>query len=99
MDDRNFATLPVAVYGFVLFMCGVAYFILARRLIKLNGPDSKLAQAVGDDWKGRISPVLYVAGIVTAFISPWIAGGFYVLVALLWLIPDRRIEQVMRRQG
>ena len=97
MDQSSFATIPVAVYGLVLFMSGLAFYIVARRLVWLNGPDSKLARALGDDWKGKISPVLYIVGIASAFLSPWVANGFYVLVALMWLIPDRRIEQAIRR--
>jgi uncharacterized membrane protein len=97
MDESQFATTTVAVYGFILLMCGVAYYILERRLVALHGPQSRLKQALGSDWKANISPVLYIAGIVTAFISPWIACGFYALVALMWLVPDQRIERAMKR--
>jgi uncharacterized membrane protein len=96
MDESKFATMTVAVYGFILLMCGVAYYILERRLVGLHGPDTALKQALGSDWKANISPVLYIVGIVSAFISPWIACGFYVLVALMWLIPDPRIERELK---
>jgi hypothetical protein len=75
-------------------MAAIAYFILQKRILHLDGPDSVLAKAVGKDFKGKISPVLYLVGIPSAFISPWIAGAFYVIVALMWIVPDRRIEGV-----
>ena len=93
MGETHFATVPVVVYGVVLLMAGVAYYIVVRRLVALHGPDSTLAQALGRDWKGTISPVLYVLGIASAFIHPYVACGIYALVALMWFVPDRRIER------
>jgi TMEM175 potassium channel family protein len=94
MGENSFAATPVAVYGVVLLMAAIAYFILQRRILHLDGPESVLATAVGKDLKGKISPVLYLVAIPSAFISPWIAGAFYVIVALMWIVPDRRIEAV-----
>jgi TMEM175 potassium channel family protein len=92
MGANDFAPLPVAVYGVVLFLAGVSYFILQRVLIADQGEASPLAEAVGRDLKGKISPVLYAIAIPLAFVLKWLAGVIYVAVALLWLIPDRRIE-------
>lgn len=93
MGENHFATLPVAVYGLNLLACAIAYTILVSVIIALHGPQSELADAVGKDWKGKVSLVAYVAGIVLAFVSPWISGTLYIAVALMWLIPDRRIEK------
>jgi uncharacterized membrane protein len=95
VGENHLAPTPVAVYGFVLLMAAIAYFILQRSIIVQQGPNSLLAAAVGNDWKGKISPVLYLAAVPLAFVSPWIAIGLYVFVALLWLVPDRRIERVL----
>ena len=90
---ENFSELPVALYGVVLLMAAIAYYILVRTLIAHHGSDSHLAIAIGDDLKGKISVVLYVAGLVLAFVHPWIASSVYIIVAIMWLIPDRRIEK------
>jgi len=95
MGENHFAAWPVAVYGAVLLLAAVAYFILTRELIALHGRDSTLATALGSDLKGKASLVLYAAAIPLAFWHPWIACALYVLVAVLWLIPDRRIEAVL----
>jgi uncharacterized membrane protein len=95
MGATRFASAPVAVYGIVLLCAAIAYFILTRVLIAHHGTDSALAAAVGRDRKGKISIVIYAAGIVLAPTAPWLAGGLYALVALMWLVPDRRIEQVL----
>jgi uncharacterized membrane protein len=95
MGENDFASLPMAAYGFVLVMAGIAYFILVRALIAVQGLDSRLAQAVQRDFKGKISVVIYLIAIPLAFVSTWLSGGLYVLVAVIWLIPDRRIENVM----
>jgi uncharacterized membrane protein len=95
MGENHFDKTPTAVYGAVLLMAGVAYFILQRTIIVDQGPGSLLAAAVGSDWKGKLSPVLYLAAIPLAFVSPWIAEGIYVLVALIWIVPDRRIERML----
>ena len=93
MSQNHFATIPVAVYGVVLLMCGVAYYVLAQTIIRSQGPESKLKRLLGNDWKGQISPFLYLAAIGLAFVIPTIAEGLYALVALIWFIPDRRIER------
>ncbi len=95
MGENHFAALPVAVYGALLFFASLAYFILVRALISLHGRDSTLATALGGDFKGRISIVLYAAAIPLAFLSPWISCGLYVTVAIMWLVPDRRIEKAL----
>jgi len=92
--ESGFAAVPTAVYGFVLLSAGVAYFVLARLIIAHEGPDSKLAEAFGRDVKGKISIVLYAIAIVLALVAPpWTAAVIYVLVALVWLVPDPRIER------
>ena len=95
MGENHFAALPVALYGLVLFMAACAYFILARALAAHHGKDSKLARALGKDFKGITSLVIYAVAVVVAWFSPAAAGSLYVLVALIWLVPDRRIEKVL----
>src|SRR5216117_35940 len=99
MGENHLAAIPTAVYGLVLLMAAIAYYVLQRTIIAKGGHDSLLAQAIGKDRKGKLSPLLYVAAIPLAFVSPWIAGGIYVFVALLWLIPDRRIERKLEERG
>jgi uncharacterized membrane protein len=93
MGENHFDQWPVALYGVVMLMSGVAYYILSRALIRHHGPDSALREAVGKDLKGQLSLVFYVAGIALSFVNRWAALGVYVAVALWWLIPDRRIER------
>ena len=93
MGENHFAPLPTALYGVVLLMAAVAYWLLQYTLIAAEGRESLLKTASGVDFKGKISPVLYLAGIVMAFVSEWVAGALYVAVALMWLVPDRRIER------
>jgi len=95
MGENHLAPAPTAVYGFVLLMAAIAYYVLQRAIIARQGPGSLLASAIGSDWKGKLSPVLYLSAIPLAFVHPWIANGLYLLVALLWLVPDRRIERVL----
>lgn len=97
MGKNDFAAWPVALYGMVLLLAAVAYFILARTLISLHGKDSVLAAALGRDFKGKVSVLIYFAAIPLAFVNAWLACGLYVLVAVMWLIPDRRIEKTMAR--
>ena len=97
IGENHVAPTPVAVYGFVLLMAAIAYYILQCAIIARQGRESLLAAALGRDWKGKLSPALYLAAIPLAFVSPWIASGLYVLVALLWLVPDRRIERVLEQ--
>jgi uncharacterized membrane protein len=95
MGENHFAPLPTALYGGALLMAGVAYWILARTIIAVEGKDSLLARALGKDHKGNISVVLYAIAIPLAFVNQWIAEALYVVVALMWLIPDTRIEKVL----
>jgi uncharacterized membrane protein len=95
LAENSVAPWPVAVYGIVLLLCGVSFTILAAALVRRQGRDSTLARAVGSDRKGRLSIALYMAGIGLAFIEPWLSIAIYVVVALLWLVPDRRIERVI----
>jgi uncharacterized membrane protein len=95
MGANHLAPTPTAVYGFVLLMAATAYYILQRAIIRQQGYNSILAAAIGRDWKGKLSPMLYLAAIPLAFVSPWIASGLYVFVAFIWLVPDRRIERVL----
>lgn len=98
MGANHFAAAPTALYGAVLLMAAIAYWVLQQTIIAAQGRDSVLKAAVGRDLKGKISPVLYIIAIPLAFLSQWIAGGIYVLVALIWLVPDRRIEQALGSQ-
>jgi len=93
--EHHLASLPTGLYGFVLLMAAIAYWILQRVLTRHHEANALLAKAVGRDWKGNLSPVLYVVGIALSFYRPWIATLIYAAVALLWLVPDRRIERVM----
>lgn len=93
MGENHFAAAPSALYGLVLLMAGIAYLILQQAIITSQGRDSLLKKAVRRDWKGKLSQVLYLAAICAAFWFHWLSQGIYVLVALLWLIPDRRIER------
>jgi uncharacterized membrane protein len=95
MDDTSFASLPTASYGVDLVLCAVSYILLQRSLVKCNGPESKLARAVGAvDLKSIVSLLTYLAAIPLAFVHPWISLGLYIVVAMVWFIPDRRIESI-----
>ena len=95
LGENHFAPAPTAVYGVLLLAASLAYWVLQRAILAVQGPDSRLAAAIGGDLKGRLSPVFYTLAVVFAFVRPWIADGLYVLVALMWLVPDRRIERVV----
>jgi uncharacterized membrane protein len=95
MGENHFAAAPSAIYGGVLLMAAVAYWILQQLIIASQGHGSLLKKAVGSDWKGKISPLIYMIAILMAFWSPRISQGLYVLVALVWLVPDRRIERAL----
>ncbi len=97
MGENHFAATPAALYGVVLLMAAIAYWILQRLIITAQGRDSLLRRAVGRDWKGKVSPALYAIAIAMAFRSKWVSLGLYVLVALMWLVPDPRIERVVAR--
>ncbi|MDD5563957.1 MAG: TMEM175 family protein [Thermoanaerobaculaceae bacterium] len=92
MGENHFAAVPTAAYGAVLLMAAVAYTILEKAIIAEQGPGSRLAAAVGTDLKGKLSIALYAAAIALAFVNQWISDGLYIVVALMWLVPDRRIE-------
>jgi uncharacterized membrane protein len=98
MGENHFAALPAAAYGVVLLMAAIAYWILQQRIIASQGEGSVLKRAIGSDWKGKLSPVLYVVAITLAFPSPRASVAIYVLVALMWVVPDRRIERVLAGQ-
>lgn len=95
MGENNFKSAPTALYGVVLLMASIAYWILQRTIIVSQGDDSLLAKAIGNDIKGKVSPILYAVAIVSSFSEQLIAGLIYVFVALMWLVPDRRIERIL----
>jgi TMEM175 potassium channel family protein len=95
MGENHFEAAPTALYGVVLLMAGIAYWVLQWTILKRQGSDSVLAEATAHDLKGKLSPVLYVVAIPLAFVHPWMAGALYVAVALMWLIPDTRIEHAL----
>ena len=99
IGENHVAPMPMAFYGFVLLMAGIAYYILQCAIIAREGRNSLLAQALGRDWKGKLSPVIYLAGMPLAFVDPWISSALYVFAALLWLIPDRRIERALQTRN
>jgi uncharacterized membrane protein len=98
MGENHFAPIPVALYGIVLLLAAIAYYILQTLILKKHGKQSILAKAIGNDFKGKISPILYVVGIFSTWFSPAFAGGIYALVAFIWLIPDKRIERILNEK-
>ena len=98
MGENEFAALPTALYGLVLLLAAIAYWILQGRIIAAQGEESLLRRAIGGDWKGKLSPMLYATAIVVAFRWRWLSLTLYVLAALIWLVPDRRIERELARQ-
>ncbi len=94
MGENSFSSQTLALYGVILLMAGIAYYILQTLILINHGKDSRLAKAIGSDFKGKASPILYVIAIASTLYSQWIAGGLYILVALMWLIPDKRIEKI-----
>jgi len=99
MGENRFSSLPTALYGVVLLLAAIAYYILQATIISAQGPGSRLAAALGKDLKGKISPVLYLVAIGFAFFNQWISDALYVAVALLWLVPDRRIESRLGKEA
>jgi uncharacterized membrane protein len=99
MGENHFAPAPTALYGFVLLMAAIANWVLQQLIIASQGPDSLLKRAVRTDWKGKLSPFFYLAAIPLAFWSEWISEALYVFVALIWLVPDRRIERILSREN
>ncbi len=96
IGENHFAPLPMAFYGGILFMAAIAYWMLQQTIIAAQGPSSVLRAAVGRDWKGKVSPLLYAGAVAASFFAPWLAGAVYVGVALMWLVPDRRIARVLQ---
>jgi uncharacterized membrane protein len=99
MGENHFAAIPSALYGGVLLAAAIAFLILQQTIIAAQGVESPLKAAIGTDWKGKLSPVLYALAILSTFFWSWVAQALYVLVALIWLVPDRRIEGSLRRDG
>lgn len=95
MGENHFAAMPTAIYGFILLMAAISYYILQQLIIRADGKDSVLKRAVGSDWKGKLSPAFYIAGIISAHFVPLLGVSFYVAVALIWLVPDKRIERTL----
>jgi len=99
MGTESFAPVPTALYGLVLLLSALAYWVLVRTILAAASEDSVLARAIGDDLKGKLSLAFYAAAIAAAFFRPWIAGALYGLVALMWLVPDRRIERALAERS
>jgi len=99
IGENHVDSMPTAFYGVILLMAAIAYYILQRAIIAKQGPESLLAAAIGRDWKGKLSPALYLAAIPLSFVYPWIGNAVYVFVALLWFVPDRRIERALEKRN
>jgi TMEM175 potassium channel family protein len=99
LGEGRLAPVPTAFYGAVLLMAAIAWYILQCAILANEGRQSALASALGRDWKGKLSPVIYVTAIAVSFVSPWVSSALYTSVACLWLIPDRRFEQAVRRRS
>jgi len=99
IGENHFDPIPMAMYGIVLLMAAIAYFILQATIIRAQGEHSLLARAVGNDIKGKMSPIIYLLAIASNFVSQWISGALYILVALIWLIPDKRIEIILKDES
>ena len=97
MDETRFAVVPVMVYGIDLLLCALAWFIMQQLVFRLEGADSLVRRAVGADFKGKVSPGLYIVGIGLSLVNPWIGVALYTVVAVLWLVPDRRFEAAVTR--
>jgi uncharacterized membrane protein len=98
MGENHFAPMPSALYGLVLLMAACAYWLLQQTIIASEGPTSVLRSAIGPDWKGKLSPLAYIVAIGSTLVTAWVAQAIYVAVALIWLVPDRRIERALRGQ-
>ncbi|HQZ39646.1 MAG TPA: TMEM175 family protein [Vicinamibacterales bacterium] len=99
MGENHFAALPSVLYGFVLSAAAIAYWILQQTIISVQGADSVLRRAIGSDWKGKLSPGLYLLAILLTFFAPWMAQVIYLAVAVLWIVPDRRIERTLEHDA
>jgi len=98
MGENHFGPVPSAVYGVVLMACAMSWFVLQTLIVRAQGEDGLLKRALGSDWKGKLSPLLYLAGIVSSFCVPGLAQAIYLIAALIWLVPDRRIEKTLVRE-
>lgn len=96
MGESHFAATPTALYGIILMLAALSYSLLQGSILSQHARDSSFAAAMGKDWKGKLSPLFYLSAVLTAYVSPWISGVFFVLVAVLWFVPDKRIEQALR---
>ncbi|TVX99186.1 TMEM175 family protein [Cohnella terricola] len=97
MGESHFAATPTALYGIVLLLAATSYWLLQRAIIKQHPTDSTFVSSMGNDWKVKLSPVLYLTAVLTAYLSPWVSGSFFVLVAAIWFFPDKRIEHALRK--
>ena len=98
MGENHFVAAPVALYGIVLLMCGISYWLLVKVLLRHHGKDSLLAASIGNDFKGKISIIIYILGVLISFYNSWISMGLYTVVALIWFIPDTRIEKRIEKE-
>lgn len=98
MGESHFAATPTALYGFILLLAALSYWLLQRSIVNQHSSDSSFFLAMGTDWKAKVSPILYLAAALTAYVSPWIAGFFFVLVAAIWFMPDKRIEHALKER-
>lgn len=98
MGENHFVAAPVALYGIVLLMCGISYWLLVKALLRHHGKDSLLASSIGNDFKGKISIIIYILGVLISFYNSWISMGLYTVVALIWFIPDTRIEKRIEKE-
>jgi uncharacterized membrane protein len=98
MGENHFVAAPVALYGIVLLMCGISYWLLVKALLRHHGKDSLLASSIGNDFKGKISIIIYILGVLISFYNSWISMGLYTVVALIWFIPDSRIEKRIEKE-
>ncbi|SEU09640.1 Uncharacterized membrane protein [Paenibacillus sp. NFR01] len=98
MGESHFAATPTALYGIILLLAAFSYWLLQRGIIRQHSSDSTIAQGFGKDLKGKLSPLLYLTAVLTAYVSPWISGFFFVLVAVIWFVPDKRIEQALHNK-
>lgn len=96
MGENRFAATPMALYGIILLLAALSYWLLQLAILRQHPGDSSFVAAIGKDWKGKLSPLLYLAAALTAYISTWISGFFFVLVAIMWIVPDKRIEHALR---
>lgn len=96
MGESHFSATPTALYGFILLLAAFSYWWLQHAILKQHADDSSFVLAMGQNWKGRLSPLLYLIAALTAYLSPWISGFFFVLVAVIWFMPDKRIEHILR---